>query len=54
MNAENNVDVGTDTIFVSPEALRNIRFLQEDMDAVGWGLRFGFSGGGCSGGPLET
>ena len=46
MNAENNVDVGTDTIFVSPEALRNIRFLQEDMDAVGWDY-FGFSGGGC-------
>ena len=49
MNAENSVEAGADTIFVSPEALRNIRFLQEDMDAVGWGLRFGFSGGGCSG-----
>ena len=38
-----------DTINVTENALTNIRSLQEEMDAVGYGLRFGFSSGGCSG-----
>ena len=30
-------------------ALKNIRALQENMDAQGYGLRFGYTDGGCSG-----
>ena len=39
----------TDTIIVTPNAISNIRFLQEEMEAEGFGLRFGFTSGGCSG-----
>jgi iron-sulfur cluster assembly accessory protein len=38
-----------DTIHVTDNALRNIRALQNSMDAQGYGLRFGFTSGGCSG-----
>ena len=38
-----------DTIHVTDAALANIRQLQAEMDAVGFGLRFGFTDGGCSG-----
>ena len=38
-----------DTIHVTENALRNIRALQNNMDAQGYGLRFGYSSGGCSG-----
>ena len=38
-----------DTIHLSNEALENIRFLQKEMEAEGFGLRFGYTGGGCSG-----
>ena len=38
-----------DTIHVTDAALTNIRQLQAEMDAVGFGLRFGFTDGGCSG-----
>jgi iron-sulfur cluster assembly protein len=38
-----------DTIHVTENALRNIRSLQNNMDAQGYGLRFGFTTGGCSG-----
>ena len=38
-----------DTIHVTDVALTNIRQLQQEMDAVGYGLRFGFTDGGCSG-----
>jgi iron-sulfur cluster assembly protein len=38
-----------DTITVTPNALTNIVSLQQEMDAGGFGLRFGYSTGGCSG-----
>ena len=36
-------------IELTDQAIENIRRLQGEYDAVGWGLRFGLSGGGCSG-----
>ena len=36
-------------INVTPTAIENIRRLQEENDAAGFGLRFGLTGGGCSG-----
>lgn len=38
-----------DTIHVTENALKNIRALQASMDAHGYGLRFGYTDGGCSG-----
>lgn len=38
-----------DTIHVTENALKNIRSLQASMDAQGYGLRFGYTDGGCSG-----
>ena len=38
-----------DTIHVTENALKNIRALQQNMDAQGYGLRFGYTDGGCSG-----
>ena len=38
-----------DTIHVTENALKIIRSLQESMEAEGFGLRFGYTGGGCSG-----
>lgn len=38
-----------DTIHVTDVALTNIRNLQKSMDATGFGLRFGYTSGGCSG-----
>ncbi len=38
-----------DTIHVTENALNNIRALQASMEAEGFGLRFGFTSGGCSG-----
>ena len=38
-----------DTIHVTDEALNNIHFLQKEMDATDFGMRFGYSDGGCSG-----
>ena len=36
-------------INVTKEAITNIRILQSEYDAIGHGMRFGLSGGGCSG-----
>ena len=36
-------------IFVTDEAAENIKNLQVEYDAAGFGLRFGITGGGCSG-----
>jgi len=36
-------------IEVTSEAVENIQRLQTESDTVGWGLRFGLTGGGCSG-----
>ena len=36
-------------IFVTDEAAENIKHLQSEYDAAGFGLRFGITGGGCSG-----
>ena len=44
-----NTGVEMDTINVTENALSNIREMQKQMDAIGFGLRFGFSSGGCSG-----
>ena len=38
-----------DTIHITENALKNIRILQENMEAQGYGLRFGYTDGGCSG-----
>ena len=38
-----------DTIHVTENALKNIRSLQASMEAQGFGLRFGYTDGGCSG-----
>ena len=38
-----------DTIQVTPNALSSILELQRSMDAEGFGLRFGYTSGGCSG-----
>ena len=38
-----------DTITVTEQALSNIQFLQKEMEAEGFGLRFGYTDGGCSG-----
>tara|TARA_R110000824_G_scaffold213083_2_gene399383 strand:- start:79 stop:447 length:369 start_codon:yes stop_codon:yes gene_type:complete len=40
---------GEEMITLTNEALTNIRRLQAENDAIGWGLRFGLTGGGCSG-----
>lgn len=39
----------TDTIHLTNIAIENIQRLQIENNAVGYGLRFGISGGGCSG-----
>jgi iron-sulfur cluster assembly protein len=39
----------SDTISLTEIAISNIKRLQIENDAVGWGLRFGIKGGGCSG-----
>ena len=36
-------------ITLTDDAIENIKRLQEENDAIGWGLRFGLTGGGCSG-----
>ena len=36
-------------ISLTEDALVNIRRLQLENQALGWGLRFGLTGGGCSG-----
>ena len=36
-------------INMSPLALKNLKRLQKEYECVGDGLRFGLSGGGCSG-----
>lgn len=38
-----------DTITVTPTAIDNIRELQGEYGEKGWGLRYGITGGGCSG-----
>lgn len=38
-----------DTITVTPDAVENIRDLRKDYGDEGWGLRYGLTGGGCSG-----
>ena len=38
-----------DRIDLTSEAVINIRRLQEEYEAPGFGLRFGLRGGGCSG-----
>ena len=38
-----------DQIFVTPLAVENILRLQSEYEASGYGLRFGITGGGCSG-----
>ena len=38
-----------DRIDVTPLALDNIRELRQEYGEADWGLRFGLSGGGCSG-----
>lgn len=38
-----------DTIRLSPEAVENIVELAEEYGETGWGLRYGYTGGGCSG-----
>jgi iron-sulfur cluster assembly protein len=38
-----------DQIEVTPLALTNIRELRQEYGESNWGLRFGLSGGGCSG-----
>ena len=41
--------MSADTINVTSEAISNIQAMQVSMDAAGFGLRFGYSSGGCSG-----
>ena len=36
-------------IFMTPLAIENVKRLQEEYDALGFGLRYGLTGGGCSG-----
>jgi len=36
-------------IEVTDEAIKSIKRLQVENDTIGWGLRFGLTGGGCSG-----
>ena len=36
-------------IYVTKEAIVNIKRLQKDYETIGYGLRFGIKGGGCSG-----
>ncbi|MEC7987833.1 MAG: iron-sulfur cluster assembly accessory protein [Myxococcota bacterium] len=38
-----------DRIDVTPAAVENIKRLQDEYEASGFGLRFGLRGGGCSG-----
>jgi len=37
------------SITVTPLALKNIKRLQSELSSEGFGLRFGLTGGGCSG-----
>ena len=41
--------IETEEIFMTPFATENIRRLQSEYEAEGYGLRFGLTGGGCSG-----
>jgi len=43
------VTVQTDTINLTENAIKNIKRLQLENNAKGFGLRFGITGGGCSG-----
>jgi len=43
------VDDKDTMIQITPGALRNLERLQKEYKSEGWGLRFGLSGGGCSG-----
>lgn len=38
-----------DTITVTPGALESIKDLRSEYGEAGWGLRYGITGGGCSG-----
>ena len=38
-----------DQVFVTENAAENIKRLQQEYEAPGFGLRFGITGGGCSG-----
>jgi iron-sulfur cluster assembly protein len=38
-----------DTITVTPGALESIKDLRSEYGDEGWGLRYGITGGGCSG-----
>ena len=38
-----------DTITVTPGAIESIKDLRAEYGEDGWGLRYGITGGGCSG-----
>ena len=49
MNDVTSEKATQDTITVTPFAAENIKQLQVEYEADGFGLRFGITGGGCSG-----
>ena len=46
---QKNTDTSVPTVTLTPEAIDHIKRLQADNEMVGFGLRFGLQGGGCSG-----
>jgi len=48
-NIERRCGVSAVNIKMTPLAVENVKRLQSEYDASGFGLRFGLTGGGCSG-----
>lgn len=46
---QRNTDTSVPTVTLTTEAIEHIRNLQAENEMVGFGLRFGLQGGGCSG-----
>ena len=46
---QKNTDTSIPTVTLTTEAIDHIKRLQADNEMVGFGLRFGLQGGGCSG-----
>lgn len=46
---QRNTDTTVPTVTLTTEAIEHIRNLQAENEMVGFGLRFGLQGGGCSG-----
>lgn len=50
---QKNTDVTVPAVRLTDDAIRHIQKLQQENSMVGFGLRYGLQGGGCSGYTLQ-